>query len=149
MQARLAANPVSAKVNTWLLTQVAFCATCKAPLYGATAKYGDKKYAYYCCMHSMRRDGVCIDRRVKADDLETAIGEELLALVGSEELTGDKLITGREFPEEIRQTVEQVTSLYKEIQLEALTGQDVRGKQATLQLAQLARRPRPRDRQKG
>jgi DNA invertase Pin-like site-specific DNA recombinase len=136
VQARLAANPVSAKVNTWPLTQVAFCATCKAPMYGATAKYGDKKYAYYCCMHSMRRDGVCTDRRVKADELETAIGDELLALVGGEELSGDKLTADREFSEEISQTVEQITNLYKEIQLGALAGQDVREKQATLQLAQ-------------
>jgi DNA invertase Pin-like site-specific DNA recombinase len=46
VQVRLAANPVFTKVNTWLLTQVAFCATCKAPMYGTTAKYGDKKYAW-------------------------------------------------------------------------------------------------------
>jgi len=83
VQVRLAANPVFTKVNTWLLTQVAFCATCKAPMYGTTAKYADKKYAYYGCVHSIRRDGVCTDRRVKADELETAIGDELLALIGS------------------------------------------------------------------
>lgn len=35
---RLATNPVSAKVNTWTLTQVVFCAFRKAPMYGSTAK---------------------------------------------------------------------------------------------------------------
>jgi len=30
--------PVFTKVNTWLLTQVAFCATCKAPMYGTTGQ---------------------------------------------------------------------------------------------------------------
>lgn len=136
VQARLAANPVSAKVNTWLLTQVAFCATCKAPMYGTTAKYGDKTYAYYGCVHSIRGDGVCTERRLKADELETAIGDELLALVGDVELTEDMLIASRDFSEEINRTVEQMTNLYKEIQLGALAGHDVREKQATLQRAQ-------------
>lgn len=136
VQARLAANPVSARVNSWTLTQIAFCAACEDPMYGSTARYTGKTYAYYCCVHSQRRDGKCTARRVKADLLETAISDELLALVGDVELIEDKMTPGRDFSEDINRTVEQMTHLYREIQLAALAGQDVTGKQETLQRAQ-------------
>ena len=136
LQARLAANPVSARVNSWTLTQIAFCAACEDPMYGSTARYGDRTYAYYCCVHSLRRDGKCTARRVKADELEAGISDELLALVGDVELTEDKAIPGRDFSKEINRTVEQMTHLYKEIQLAALAGEDVTAKQQTLQRAQ-------------
>jgi site-specific DNA recombinase len=136
VQARLAGNPVSARVNTWLLTQIAFCTACEAPMYGSTTKYGDKLYRYYVCLHSMRRDGLCVARRVKAAELETAIADELLALVGDVELTEEKLTADRDFSEEINRTVEQMTHLFKEIQLGALSGEDVREKQEALQRAQ-------------
>lgn len=136
VQARLQANPVSAKVNSWLLTQIAFCGTCEAPMYGTTAKYGDKDYRYYGCLHSIHRDGLCTARRVKAAELETGIADELLALVGDVELTESKLIPGRDFSEDIARVAEQIGHLFSEIQVEALSGQDVREKQATLQRAQ-------------
>jgi site-specific DNA recombinase len=136
VQARLAANPASARVNAWALTQVAFCADCSAPMYGSTAKYTGKTYAYYCCVHSLRRDGLCTARRVQADDLETAVADELLALVGDVELVETKQVPGRDFSEEMNRTVEQMTHLYKEIQLAALAGEDVTDKQQTLQRAQ-------------
>jgi site-specific DNA recombinase len=136
VQARLAANPVSARVNSWALTQIAFCADCSAPMYGSTTPYGDKTYAYYCCMHSLRRDGLCTARRVQADDLETAVADELLTFVGDVELVETKQIPGRDFSEEMNRTVEQMTHLYREIQLAALAGDDVTDKQQTLQRAQ-------------
>ena len=43
VQARLQANPVSAKVNTWTLTGIAFCAACEAPMYSAGAVYHGKR----------------------------------------------------------------------------------------------------------
>ncbi len=135
VQARLAANPVSAKVNTWLLTQIAFCAACEAPMYGSTAKYGDKTYTYYACMHSMRRDGLCTARRVQADELEAALSSELLALVGNRELVEKKLIAGRDFSEDIARVAKQIGHLSCEIAVEALSGADIREKQATLQRA--------------
>ena len=73
VQARLQANPVSAKVNTWTLTGIAFCAACGAPMYSSGAVYHGKRYSYYCCVHSLRRDGKCTARRVKAAELEAAI----------------------------------------------------------------------------
>ena len=109
VQARLAANPVSARVNSWTLTQIAFCAACEGPMYGSTARYGDKTYAYYCCVHSLRRDGKCTARRVKADEMEAGISDELLAHAGDVEVTEDKVIPGREFSEDINRTVEQMT----------------------------------------
>jgi DNA invertase Pin-like site-specific DNA recombinase len=136
VQARLRANPVSAKVNTWPLTQVVFCADCGAPLYGSTARYGGKTYMYYCCVHSLRRDGLCTARRVKADDLETAMSHGLLALVGEFELTETRLIPRRDYSEDIAQVADQIGHLFSQIQVEALSGQDVREKQATLQRAQ-------------
>ncbi|HEX3493054.1 MAG TPA: recombinase family protein [Streptosporangiaceae bacterium] len=82
VQARLAANQVSARVNTWLLTQIAFCAACEGPMYGATARYGGKTYTYYACMHSLRRDGVCTARRVRANDLEDALSRSQVRTYG-------------------------------------------------------------------
>jgi site-specific DNA recombinase len=136
VRTRLAASPVSARVNRWTLTQIAFCAACKDPMYGSTCRYGDKTYAYYCCVHSLRRDGKCMARRVKADEMEAGISDELLALVGDVELTEDHVIPGRDFSEDINRTVEEMTHLYREIQLAALAGEDVTGKQETLQRAQ-------------
>jgi hypothetical protein len=136
VQARLAANPVAAKVNTWPLTQIAFCALCEAPMYGTTAKYGDKTYRYYGCMHSIRRDGLCSARRVHDDELEAALSRELLAIVGNCELVGKKLIAGRDYSEDISRVAEQIGHLFVEIQVDALAGKDVREKQATLRRAQ-------------
>ncbi len=136
VQARLRANPVSAKVNAWPLTQVAFCANCKAPMYGTTAKYGDKAYRYYGCVHSIHRDGLCTARRVNADDLESELSCELLSLVGSYEVMERRLTPGRDYSEDIARVAEQIGHLYMEIQVESLSGQDVSGKQATLKRAQ-------------
>jgi hypothetical protein len=136
VQGRLAANPVAARVNVWALTQVAFCADCNAPMYGSTTRYGVKTYRYYCCMHSLHRDGLCVARRVQADELETAVADELLALVGDVELVETKLIAGRDDSEDIARVAEQIGHLFAEIQVEVLTGKDVREKQATLRRAQ-------------
>jgi hypothetical protein len=89
VQARLTSNPVAAKVNTWPLTGVAFCGVCGGSMYATTARYRDKQYRYLACVHSIRRDGVCMARRVMADELEAAVARELLALVGNVELTED------------------------------------------------------------
>ncbi|HEY2488817.1 MAG TPA: recombinase family protein [Streptosporangiaceae bacterium] len=136
VQARLAANPVAARANPWMLTQVAFCADCGSPMYGSTAQYGDKTYAYYCCVHSLRRDGLCTARRVRADELETALARELLGLAGHVELTEDRVIAGRDYSEDIARVAEQIGHLFAEIQVEALGGKDVREKQETLLRAQ-------------
>jgi hypothetical protein len=74
--------------------------------------------------------------RVKADELEDAIARELLALVGDRELTESKLTPGRDYSEDIARVAEQIGHLYSEIQVEAISGQDVREKQATLARAQ-------------
>lgn len=90
VQARLTANPVHAKLNTWMLTQVVFCAICKAPMYSSTAKYGDKTYTYYCCVHSLRRDGQCTAQRVKADALEASYIGGAPSPCGRQRADGDK-----------------------------------------------------------
>ena len=136
VQARLAANPVTAKVNTWMLTQVVFCALCEAPMYGSTAKYESKAYKYYCCVHSLQRDGKCTARRVKAASLEAAMSSELLRLVGEGELRETNLIPGGSCSEDIVRLAGQIGRLFSEIQVEALSGYDVRGKQETLKRAQ-------------
>jgi len=71
-----------------------------------------------------------------ADELEDALSSELLALVGDRELTESKLIPGRDYSEDIARVAEQIGHLFSEIQVEALSGQDVREKQATLARAQ-------------
>lgn len=137
VQARLRANPVAAKVNAWPLTGIAFCAVCESPMYSAGASYNGKQYRYLCCVHSLRRtDGRCTARRVKADELETAISDELVALVGDVKLVEKKLIARRDYTEDIARVAEQIGHLFAEIQVEALSGQDVRKKQETLQRAQ-------------
>jgi site-specific DNA recombinase len=134
-QARLQANPVSAKVNSWMLTGIAFCAARGAAMYSSGATYGGKRYNYYCCVHSLRRDGKCTARRVKAAELEAAMSRELLALIGDRELTERKLVAGRDFSEDIVRVADQIGHLYREIQVEALAG-PVREKQETLKRAQ-------------
>jgi DNA invertase Pin-like site-specific DNA recombinase len=136
VRARLAANPVIAKVNTWMLTQVVFCARCEAPMYGSTAKYGSKAYTYYCCVHSLQRDGKCTARRVKAASLEAAMSSELLCLVGDGELRETNLTPGGGCSGDIVRIAGQMGRLFSEIQVEALSGYDVRGKQETLKRAQ-------------
>ena len=135
VQARLRANPASAKVNSWTLTGIAFCAVCEAPMYSSGAIYNGKRYSYYCCVHSLRRDGKCVARRVKADELEAAISRELLALVGDVELTEIKLVPGRDYSEDMRRVADQISHLSGEIALGAVSGRDVRPDQETLQRA--------------
>jgi site-specific DNA recombinase len=135
VQARLQANPVSAKVNTWTLTGVAFCAACGAPMYSSGAVYHGKRYSYYGCVHSLRRDGECVARRVKADELEAAISRELLALVGGVELTENKPVPGRDYSEDMKRVAEQIAHLSGEVALGAVSGRDVRADQETLQRA--------------
>jgi len=136
IQARLAANPVSARSNTWMLTQVAFCAACEAPMYGSTTKYGTKTYTYYCCVHSMRRDGKCAARSVRAAPLEAAISSELLRLVGDTELKEIKHIPDRDYSSDIARVADRIGHLFSQIQVEALAGVDVREKQGALKRAQ-------------
>ena len=66
-------------------------------MYSSSTSYDGKRYSYYCCVHSLQRDGKCTARRVKAAELETAISDELLALVGDVELTQNKLVPGRDY----------------------------------------------------
>ena len=135
VQARLRANPVSAKVNSWELSGVAFCATCGGAMYSSGAVYRGKRYEYYCCVHSLRRDGKCVARRVSAGELEAAVSRELLALVGHAELTKDRLVPGHDFSEEMRKVADQISHLSGEIALGAVSGRDVRVEQQTLQNA--------------
>ena len=122
VQARLRANPLSTKVNSWLLTQVAFCAICESPMYGTTAKYGDKEYRYYGCVHSVRRDSLCVARRVKAEGLETALAHELLALAGHVELTEGHVVAGRGYSEEMARVADQISHLSRDVALGAVSG---------------------------
>jgi len=135
VQARLQANPVSAKVNTWTLTGIAFCAACGAPMYSSGAVYHGKRYTYYGCVHSLRADGECTARRVKADELEAAISRELLILVGNVELTENKPVPGRDYSEDMKRLAEQISHLSGEVALGAVSGRDVRADQETLQRA--------------
>jgi site-specific DNA recombinase len=115
VQARLATNPVAARVNSWLLPQIAFCGVCGSPMYGSSARSEDKTYTYYACVHSIHRDGICTARRVSADEL---VEKKVMAEPG--------------FSGEINRVVEQMTHLYKEVQLGALAGEDISERQATL-----------------
>jgi len=136
VQARLRANPVSAKVNSWMLAGIVFCAVCEAAMYSSGAIYGGKRYSYYCCVHSLRRDGMCTARRVKADELERTISDQLLALVGDVELTEGKLVPGRDYTEDIARVADQIAHLYRELTLGAVAGKDVRSDQKALQRAE-------------
>jgi site-specific DNA recombinase len=135
VQARLRVNPATAKLNSWLLTGVASCAVCGAAMYSSGAKYNGKQYTYYCCVHSLRRDGKCTARRVKADELETVITEKLLELVGDIELTEAKLVSGRDYSKEMARMADQISHLSREVALGAVSGRDIRADQEALQRA--------------
>ena len=104
-------------------------------MYSSGAVYHGKRYSYYCCVHSLRRDGKCAARRVKAGELEAAISRELLALVGDVELTENKPVPGHDYSEEMKRVAEQIGHLAGEIALAAVSGHDIREKQETLQRA--------------
>ena len=104
-------------------------------MYSSGAIYNGKRYSYYCCVHSLRRDGKCTARRVKAAELETAISDELLALVGDVELTENKLVPGRDYSEDMARAADQISHLSREVALGAVSGRDVRADQETLKRA--------------
>jgi hypothetical protein len=101
-------------------------------MYGSSARSEDKTYTYYACVHSIHRDGICTARRVSADELEAAVADELLAFAGHRELVEKKVMAEPGFSGEINRVVEQMTHLYKEVQLGALAGVDISERQATL-----------------
>jgi hypothetical protein len=100
------------------------------------ANYDGKRYSYYCCVHSLRRDGIGTTKRVKADDLEAAITGTLLAETGNVELTEDRLIPGRDHSEEIARVADQIGHLATAIAVGRATGKNVSAEQATLDRAQ-------------
>ena len=133
VQTRLNANPVRAKVRSWPLTGVLFCAVCGSPMYSSVARAGGKEYTYYCCVHSIRRDGECVARRVKADPLEAAIFDLLLALVGEVDLGEIKsAMAGRDHSNEMARLADQISHLSRDVALGAVSGRDVRSEQETL-----------------
>lgn len=125
VQARLRANPVSAKVNSWLLTGIAFCGQCGGAMYSTVTKTGGKEYVYYVCNVANKHDGRCAARRVKAGPLEAVIHEKLLEVAGHVELTENRLIPGRDYSEEVAKVVDQVTHLNREIALGRVGKRDV------------------------
>jgi len=114
-------------------------------MYPSGAVYNEKRYSYYCCVHSLRRDGKCTARRVKAAELETAISDQLLALVGDVELTENKLVSRRDYSEDMARVADQISHLSREVALGAVSGRDVRADQETLKRAhdELARLSAP------
>ena len=104
-------------------------------MYSSGAIYNGKRYSYYCCVHSLRRDGKCAARRVKAAELETAISDELLALVGEFEVTENKLVPGRDYSKDMARVADQISHLSREVALGAVSGRDVRADQETLKRA--------------
>jgi hypothetical protein len=93
-----------------------------------------KRYSYYCCVHSLRRDGKCTARRVKAAELETAISDELPALVGEVELTENELIPGRDYGEDMARGRPDLASVTGG-RWGAVSGRGVRADQETLKRA--------------
>lgn len=133
VQARLKANPVKAKVHSWPLAGVLFCAVCGSPMYTSVARTGGKEYTYYCCVHSLRRDGECVARRVKAAPLEAAIFDLLLALVGDAELDESKVVVaGRAHLNDMARLADQISHLSRGVAVGAVSGRDVSSDQESL-----------------
>jgi site-specific DNA recombinase len=139
VQARLADNPVPVRVNSTPLLQVAFCASCGAPMHSTTTKrvYGGKpyEYRYYHCLSAHLRDGRCSVRRVKAEPLEEVVFATLLELAGERELRTERLIPGRDWSEESARLIEQTQHLQAEIGRARLQRRDYSGLQGTLDTA--------------
>jgi DNA invertase Pin-like site-specific DNA recombinase len=152
VQARIRENKSPARSNTSLLLRVAYC-TCGAPLHASDVTAKGRRYRYYACYESASYDRTrtCTARRIQAEALEDAITSELLAMCGHVRLRDTRLVKARDFTEDISRTAEQIADLYRQVQLGALSGQDVRPLQEQLkrteaELARLHAIPREEDR---
>ncbi len=133
VQARLAENRTTAKVNTSPLLRVVFC-TCGAPMYSRTsrAKRRNKTYVYrhVVCARSgeyHHAERPCTARGIDADRLETAVYGALLGLVGSYEMVERKMTAGRDYAEDIARMKDQLSHLAGEIEMGEALGGDVAG----------------------
>ena len=133
VQARLAENRTTAKVNTSPLLRVVFC-TCGAPMYSRTsrAKRRNKTYIYrhVVCARSgeyHHAERPCTARGIDADRLETAVYGALLGLVGSYEMVERKMTAGRDYAEDIARMKDQLSHLAGEIEMGEALGGDVAG----------------------
>lgn len=148
VQARLAENRSSAKVNTSALLRVVFC-VCGAPMYATTTNRprrpadgnGESEiyaYRYYTCGEagrSIHTERACKARRINAERLENAVSGSLLDLVGSAELVEKRVIAGRDYQEDMNRLADQIGHLSGKIAKGRATRQDVTSDQAALDRA--------------
>ena len=120
IQVRLSQNRVPVRVNTSPLTQVVFCAECGSGMYRNptnVVKKGKRyEYFYYLCDFGHLRDGRCSNKKgYRADPLEDAVFGTLLELAGHRKLRTKRLITGRDYIEDMARVQEQIVHLEREI----------------------------------
>ena len=77
-------SPASGRETSFLLTTKIFCGECGEPMTGdaGTSKTGAVHYYYIC---NGRRRHKCKKERVRKEEIETAVEDELLRLIGSDE----------------------------------------------------------------
>jgi site-specific DNA recombinase len=120
IQARLAGNSAPVRVNTSPMTQVVFCAECGTGMYRnqsvVTKKGVTYEYFYYLCDYGRRRNNLCSNKKnFPAAPLENAVFGTLLELAGYRKLRTKRMISGRDYSEEMARVQEQIVHLEREI----------------------------------
>jgi len=106
------------------LLRVAHCAKCNGVLNTTTATYNGKQYRYYRCSNERLKRG-CDAKRIKAEDLESAVETMMLETYGEYPLTEVVEIAGIDYSTQMHELAEAIGDLSTKIALGRVGGQDV------------------------
>lgn len=133
---RISQTPKPVRVNSTPLLQIAFCADCGGPMHSTATNRpstpSDRKgeqvmytYRYYTCYNSRGNVGLCEQgKKVRAQELDDAVFDTLLDVVGHMELTTESIESGRDYAEDISRLIDQLSHLEKEIRLARIARKD-------------------------
>jgi site-specific DNA recombinase len=106
------------------LLRVAFCAKCKAPLNTTSASWNGKQYRYYRCPNERLKRG-CDAKRIKAEELESAVETMMLETYGRRQIIDVVEIAGIDYSTQIHELAEAIGDLSTKIALGRAAGEDV------------------------
>jgi site-specific DNA recombinase len=106
------------------LLRVAYCAQCSGPLNTTTATWNGRMYRYYRCSNERLKRG-CDAKRIKAEDLESAVETLMLETYGEYPLTEVVEIAGIDYSTQMHELAEAIGDLSTKIALGRVAGQDV------------------------
>ena len=106
------------------LLRVAYCAKCNGVLNTTTATWNGKQYRYYRCSNERLKRG-CDAKRIKAEELESAVETMMLETYGPCPLTEVIEIAGIDYSTQMHELAEAIGDLSTKIALGRVGGKDV------------------------